>query len=243
MSNSNVSLLPDMSIITESLILQDPLDYRRVELPSFGTMESVLQRKEPISRKVRRFIVCALYQEAAKVTWYPSARLYHKLVDALLSKYEHLRDPLGTGMESWKEALRRKYKNERRKMNAPPPAVVGIRQKNTAKERPAASAVDSSHAKVIRLHDAEHLLHDVETVDSLAEHDLWLRDVSCPADTTVYRDRLAVTAKPRRDNIKTISVVESLRIYPFLKDETARIHGSDRCNSLQHNVERSWRAL
>lgn len=45
------ALLPDPSIITEEVVLQDAYDYRRVDLPSFGAMESVLRRGNRLVEK------------------------------------------------------------------------------------------------------------------------------------------------------------------------------------------------
>lgn len=214
------TFLPDPSIMTAALVLQDPYDYKRFVFPSFGSTESVLGRQQPISRNVRRLVISTLFQACVAVTWYPSPRLYHLAVDTFLTKYPHLKDPMGTGMSSWKEALSRKFKNERRKMTSVPDMVNEIRTKHAAKRKRDAS--ECRGTKAVRLQDAEHLVLGGETEASIKEHDIWLQEADTSVgDITVYKQRLAITAKARQEHIKAHSVSQALLIYPFLKDQIA----------------------
>ncbi|XP_075741940.1 sterile alpha motif domain-containing protein 3-like [Rhipicephalus microplus] len=53
----------------------------------------------------------------AKYTLYPTRCFYSKVTTLLLDKYPQLKDVIGSGHDSWKVALRNKYKNLRRKLD------------------------------------------------------------------------------------------------------------------------------
>ncbi|KAL3247761.1 hypothetical protein MRX96_056836 [Rhipicephalus microplus] len=82
--------------------------------PNLGTLHESITAGGHISSAVFRKIVDMLFSEMRKITLFPSRHFYSRVTSLLLEKYPQLKDALGTGADSWKVALRYRFKNLRR---------------------------------------------------------------------------------------------------------------------------------
>lgn len=205
--------------------LQNPRDYLLFVFPSLEPFEAVLARKQPISSKLRKFILNKLFQACFKLVWYPSQALYRTCIEQLLKKYPHLIDRTGdeAGMVSWVTGLRNRFKNVRKKAVNITEAMKALKEKSHHKRpRAAASLPAEPNKKLCRLTDCSHLVVYGETNASLATHDEWLQDsVTVPQHDEELRPRLLATAQDRHTKLRNMRVLEAKDAYPFLFTEQA----------------------
>ncbi|KAL3220316.1 hypothetical protein MRX96_050438 [Rhipicephalus microplus] len=87
------------------------------KLPSLGALHEKVISSPLLTPSTFRQIIDILHDEMAKYTLYPTRCFYSKVTTLLLDKYPQLKDVIGSGHDSWKVALRNKYKNLRRKLD------------------------------------------------------------------------------------------------------------------------------
>ncbi|XP_070382498.1 uncharacterized protein [Dermacentor albipictus] len=196
-TNEVLGLSDGSSIVEVHVPLQKQFDYLDFKLPSFGPYEEVLQRKEPVGGPVRRAIINRLFQACFEIVWYPSKELYCTAVEQLIQKYPHLRDNVkkGSGMESWKVALKNKFKNNRKKAVNVSSEMQAVRAQSYRKT-PREPVVEVANKKLCRL--CEHF---------------------ATADPEDLRPRLLATAKERHECLRRVTLSEALLQYPFLATE------------------------
>ncbi|XP_049268981.1 uncharacterized protein LOC119382150 [Rhipicephalus sanguineus] len=119
------------------------------KLPSLGALHERVVSSSPLTPSTFRQIVDILYNEMAKSTLYPTRLFYSKVTSLLLDKYPILRDVVGSGHDSWKVALRNKYKNLRRKLDDHG-EVLGSRKKFGA-ERKAEDTTELLRNKTLKM--------------------------------------------------------------------------------------------
>ncbi|XP_070382627.1 uncharacterized protein [Dermacentor albipictus] len=219
-TNEVLGLSDGSSIVEVHVPLQKQFDYLDFKLPSFGPYEEVLQRKEPVGGPVRRAIINRLFQACFEIVWYPSKELYCTAVEQLIQKYPHLRDNVkkGSGMESWKVALKNKFKNNRKKAVNVSSEMQAVRAQSYRKT-PREPVVEVANKKLCRLSNNNDLIIYGETLESRQKHNEWLQEHFATADPEDLRPRLLATAKERHECLRRVTLSEALLQYPFLATE------------------------
>ncbi|XP_075724876.1 uncharacterized protein LOC119183246 isoform X2 [Rhipicephalus microplus] len=120
--------ITEASVDITPAVTRDKKDHLKFVLPpSFGGWcDLFLQRKRPITRKVRTHIISVLFKACYRMTLYPTSRLYKKVLDSLVAKYPHVIEGRYNRCH-WSIALRSRFKTARKKLVAAA-AVVKARR-------------------------------------------------------------------------------------------------------------------
>ncbi|KAH8040583.1 hypothetical protein HPB51_011411 [Rhipicephalus microplus] len=150
---------------------------------------------------------------------FPSKELYNTAVEQLIQKYPHLRYiKKGTGMESWKLALKNKFKNNRKKTQNISEEMETMRIINTPK-RPRVPGAEEINKKLCRLSDNPELVVYNETAEGRRTHHEWLTENANTAGDEELRPRLLATAKERHERLEHMTIQQALLENPFLATE------------------------
>ncbi|XP_075527029.1 uncharacterized protein LOC142559297 [Dermacentor variabilis] len=121
-------------------------------------------------------------------------------------------------MESWKVALKNKFKNNRKKAVNKSTEMQAVRAQSYRKS-PREPVVEVANKKLCRLSDNNDLIIYGETLESRQKHNEWLQENFATADPEDLRPRLLATAKERHECLRRITLSEALLQYPFLATE------------------------
>ncbi|XP_049274309.1 uncharacterized protein LOC119403503 [Rhipicephalus sanguineus] len=158
--------------------------------------------------------------EKSVLIFYPSRKFYQKAGSVLIQTYPQLRDPCGSGHDSWVVMIRQKFKNERRKLSSS--RVTESRQKfGAAAKRPATSAEKNLTKKgKVGQKLAQDLPPCCEDLASIAAHEAWLlAEMGKPLpDIEQIRCRLELSHSSRIKQLSQIPFAAALERYPYLMD-------------------------
>ncbi|KAL3220550.1 hypothetical protein MRX96_029826 [Rhipicephalus microplus] len=161
------------------------------KLPSLGALHEKVISSPLLTPSTFRQIIDILHNEMAKYTLYPTRCFYSKVTTLLLDKYPQLKDVIGSGHDSWKVALRNKYKNLRRKLD--------------------------DHEDVLSVSITDLTAEDD---DSIAKHEdrLVLETKKLLPDEQLVEKLMALTAGKRLPDVATKTIRDVKKNYPYMMD-------------------------
>ncbi|KAL3184028.1 hypothetical protein MRX96_006340 [Rhipicephalus microplus] len=149
---------------------------------------------------------------------FSSKELYNTAVEQLIQNYPHLRDNIkkGTSTESWKLALKNKFKNNQKKTQNLSGEMEAMRTLNAPKRTRVPGPEEIYQLWWLSL----ELVVYGETAEERRRHHEWLTEnASTDGDDEVRPRRLLVTAKERHELLEHITIQRALLKYLFLATE------------------------
>ncbi|XP_077492022.1 sterile alpha motif domain-containing protein 3-like [Amblyomma americanum] len=193
-------------------------DGHNFKLPSLGSLHESIHNGSPLSSAAFRKIVDLLFSEMKKSTLFPTRHFYTRVTSLLLENHPQLRDVVGSGADSWKVALRYRFKNQRRVL--PSDGRIGENRTKFAARRKcseAAGAMELERHKVRKLAAATSAIAG-EDEASFVMHTQWLMAECRKAspDECQMLERMSVTSRRRIADISASTVNEAKERYPYL---------------------------
>nr|XP_050030395.1 sterile alpha motif domain-containing protein 3-like [Dermacentor andersoni] len=184
---------------------------------SLGALHEKVISGEALTSSSFRQITDILFGAMASTTLFPTRQFYNKVTSLLLDKYPQLRDVVGSGSDSWKVALRNKFKNQRRKLQDD--RALQNREKFGAQRRTEAAAKELQRSKKPKMAiGLPNLTGEDET--SITKHEEWLileSKKSLPNEKAM-QERMALTANQRLRDLAKSTVLDVKMKYPCLME-------------------------
>ncbi|XP_054932380.1 uncharacterized protein [Dermacentor andersoni] len=185
-------------------------------MPSLGALHEKVISGEALTSSSFRQITDILFGAMASTTLFPTRQFYNKVTSLLLDKYPQLPD-VGSGSDSWKVALRNKFKNQRRKLQDN--RALQNREKFGAQRRTEAAAKELQRSKKPKMAiGLPNLKGEDET--SISKHEEWLileSKKSLPNEKAM-QERMALTANQRLPDLAKSTVLDVKMKYPYLME-------------------------
>ncbi|KAL3215627.1 hypothetical protein MRX96_000243 [Rhipicephalus microplus] len=187
------------------------------KLPSLGALHEKVISSPLLTPSTFRQIIDILHNEMAKHTLYPTRCFYSKVTTLLLDKYPQLKDVIGSGHDSWKVALRNKYKNLRRKLDDHED-VLASRQKFGAQKK-TGGTTELQRKKAGKMSVSITDL-TAEDDDSIAKHEdrLVVETKKLLPDEQLVEKLMALTAGKRLPDVATKTIRDVKKNYPYMMD-------------------------
>ncbi|KAH8024002.1 hypothetical protein HPB51_020760 [Rhipicephalus microplus] len=186
------------------------------KLPSLGALHEKVISSPLLTPSTFRQIIDILHNEMAKYTLYPTRCFYSKVTTLLLDKYPQLKDVIGSGHDSWKVALRNKYKNLRRKLDDHED-VLASRQKFGAQKK-TGGTTELQRKKAGKMSVSITDL-TAEDDDSIAKHeDRLVLETKLLPDEQLVEKLMALTAGKRLPDVATKTIRDVKKNYPYMMD-------------------------
>ncbi|XP_065300901.1 uncharacterized protein [Dermacentor albipictus] len=149
---------------------------------------------------------------------FPTRNFYSRVTSLLLEKYRQLKDVVGSGADSWKVALRYRFKNQLRVL--PGDGRVG---ENRAKFGSRRKGSEETATVELQWHKVQNMDVAISTIagedeTSFEMHTEWLSCESRKGSPEEDRinERMALTCRQRISDITTNSIHEAKRKYPYM---------------------------
>nr|XP_050052469.1 sterile alpha motif domain-containing protein 3-like [Dermacentor andersoni] len=163
-----------------------------IVMPSLGFLHEKVISGEALTSSFRQ-ITDILFGAMASTTLFRTRQFYNKVTSMHLDKYPQLRDVAGSGSDSWKVALRNKFKNQRRKLQDD--CAVQNRKKFGAQRRTEAAAKELQRSKKPKMAIGLPNLTG-EDENSMAKREEWLilESKKYLPNEKALQERMALTA-------------------------------------------------
>ncbi|KAM7302557.1 sterile alpha motif domain-containing protein 3-like isoform X1 [Ixodes scapularis] len=151
--------------------------------------------------------------------WFPSQHFYSKVTQLLTDKYPQLQDVIGTGSDSWRVALRYKFKNERRRLSDDVRVAENRAKFGSKRPNDGGAATQLKRQKKIKLNITASALAG-EDEASLIAHEEWLirEGRKAAPDEKGIHERMTLTARKRLSDMAQMGIDAVRTRYPYLMD-------------------------
>ncbi|XP_040358502.1 sterile alpha motif domain-containing protein 3-like [Ixodes scapularis] len=187
--------------------------------PKLGALHDTIISGKPLTSSSFRKIVELLFRAMVNITVFPSQHFYSKVTQLLTDKYPQLQDVIGTGSDSWRVALRYKFKNERRRLSDDVRVAENRAKFGSKRPNDGGAATQLKRQKKIKLNITASALAG-EDEASLIAHEEWLirEGRKAAPDEKGIHERMTLTARKRLSDMAQMGIDAVRTRYPYLMD-------------------------